>query len=244
MTNIRIPRALCAVVAESLCGSHNVLDALFLSAGAPLPIPSLPHHTKWKTWIFQAGTDPNVDSLAFLGNLLEECMDLAPNTFDDDAYGQWEERRVRVDEALKHAGFQYFRGGRVIPLNQGAADEHARPGDDGLPIATVYPSSIGQLLTVMIRGLKRSMHPLTHRRRDAPCLTFDSEYDVQDLLHSMLRPWIADIRPEEFTPSYAGSSTRMDFLLPAHRIVIELKFVRDRAHGRKIGDELIVDIEH
>jgi len=60
----------------------------------------------------------------------------------------------------------------------------------------------------------------------------------------MLRPWVSDIRPEEFTPSYAGSSTRMDFLLPAHSLVIELKFVRDRTHAKRIGDELIVDIEH
>ena len=36
----------------------------------------------------------------------------------------------------------------------------------------------------------------------------------------------------------------MDFLLPAQRIVIELKFVRDAGHAKKIGDELIVDIDH
>jgi len=88
------------------------------------------------------------------------------------------------------------------------------------------------------------MHPLTHRRRGATALTFQSEYDIQDLLHALLRPWVADIRPEEFTPSYAGSSTRMDFLLPAHRLVLELKLIRDRVHGRKVGEEFIVDIEH
>jgi hypothetical protein len=36
----------------------------------------------------------------------------------------------------------------------------------------------------------------------------------------------------------------MDFLLPEHRFVIELKFVRDRAHASRIGDELIIDVEH
>ncbi len=88
------------------------------------------------------------------------------------------------------------------------------------------------------------MHPLTHRRKGAQPLSFSTEYDVQDLLHALLRPWVADIRPEEFTPSYAGSSTRMDFLLPKHRLVIELKFVRDGIHAKKIGEELIVDIDH
>ena len=88
------------------------------------------------------------------------------------------------------------------------------------------------------------MHPLTHRRKGSVSLSFATEYDVQDLLHALLRPWVRDIRPEEFTPSYAGSSTRMDFLLPEHRLVMELKFVRDRAHASKIGDELTIDIDH
>lgn len=36
----------------------------------------------------------------------------------------------------------------------------------------------------------------------------------------------------------------MDFLLPEHSLVIETKLVRDKSHGRRIGDELIVDLEH
>jgi len=88
------------------------------------------------------------------------------------------------------------------------------------------------------------MYPLTHRRKGVQSLSFTSEYDIQDLLHALLRPWVNDIRPEEFTPSYAGTSTRMDFLLPAHSIVIELKFVRSTSHAKQIGNELIVDIEH
>src|SRR5262249_14391210 len=106
------------------------------------------------------------------------------------------------------------------------------------------PAEIEELLDILIKGLRRSMYPLTHRRKGAQALSFSTEYDVQDLLHVLLRPWVADIRPEEFTPSYAGSSTRMDFLLFAHKTVIELKFVRDRNHAKKIGDELIVDIDH
>jgi hypothetical protein len=64
------------------------------------------------------------------------------------------------------------------------------------------------------------------------------------MLHSLLRPWVADIRAEEFVPSHAGSNTRMDFLLPKHRLVIEVKRCRDRAHAGRLGDELIIDIEH
>lgn len=68
--------------------------------------------------------------------------------------------------------------------------------------------------------------------------------DIEPTNHALLRPWVSDIRPEEFTPSYAGSSTRMDFLLPAYKTVIETKLVRDASHAKRIGDELIVDIDH
>jgi hypothetical protein len=124
------------------------------------------------------------------------------------------------------------------------------PENDDLTFTTsnqsrpAKPDDIEELLLILLKGVRRAMHPLTHRRKGAVSLSFTSEYDVQDLLHALLRPWIADIRPEEFTPSYAGSSTRMDFLLPAHSLVIELKFVRDTNHAKKIGDELIIDIDH
>jgi len=49
------------------------------------------------------------------------------------------------------------------------------------------------------------------------------EYDVQDLLHALLKVYFDDIRPEEWTPSYAGSSGKMDFLLKEEQIVIEVK---------------------
>ena len=36
----------------------------------------------------------------------------------------------------------------------------------------------------------------------------------------------------------------MDFLLPKHKLVIELKFVRTKDHAKEIGNELIIDIAH
>ncbi len=241
---MRLSKSLCAVVGEILAstGSHPTLDALFISAGAPCDPPALAHHSKWKEWLFRAGQDPNVDSLAVLGNVLEELMDLHPELGTPE-FSSWRERRERIEAALEDNGLRYYRFGRVLP--QGYAPQHA-------PIAATHeaagspakPTSVEELLEIVVRGLRRAMHPLTHRRKGVQPLSFGNEYDVQDLLHAMLRPWISDIRPEEFTPSYAGSSTRMDFLLPIHALVIETKIVRDRAHAKKIGDELIIDIEH
>jgi hypothetical protein len=242
MTNIRLPRSLCAVVAEVLRGSHATLDALFLTAGAPGPPPSLSHGAKWKEWLFLAGQDPNVDSLSVLGNVLEEFMDIGPR-IDSEDFAEWKTNRDRVVQVLEENGFRYYRGGRVLPTGQTPEDPEPSPVTSGQRGPT-KPAEIDELLDILLKGIRRAMHPLTHRRKGAQALSFSTEYDVQDLLHALLRPWVADIRPEEFTPSYAGSSTRMDFLLPKHKVVLELKFVRDRNHAKKIGDELIVDINH
>lgn len=239
---MRLSRALCAVVGEVLLGSHATLDALFINSGAPGEPPALAHHSKWKEWLFRAGQDPTVDSLAVLGNVLEEFMDLAP-TEGTPEHDAWKEKRERVERALDENGLRYYRFGRVLPQGDSQTPEALATSAARQP-GPSRPATVEELLEVMVRGLRRAMHPLTHRRKGSQPLSFGSEYDVQDLLHALLRPWINDIRPEEFTPSYAGSSTRMDFLLPAHRIVIETKIVRDRTHARRVGDELIVDIEH
>lgn len=240
--NIRLPRAVCAVVGEVLRGSHATLESLFQASGAPGDPPQLSHAAKWKDWLYRAGNDPNVDSLAILGNVLEEFMDLPPNEFSED-YDKWTADRERVVAVLEDHGFRYYRGGRVLPNDQEIDQDKHLTITTGT-IGPAKPQSIDDLLAILIKGLRRAMHPLTHRRKGASALSFSTEYDVQDLLHALLRPWVADIRPEEFTPSYAGSSTRMDFLLPAHGLVLELKFVRDRAHAKSIGNELIIDIEH
>lgn len=51
---------------------------------------------------------------------------------------------------------------------------------------------------------------LRHRHEDRETLDIKDEYDVQDLLHSLLRIRFHDIRPEEWTPSYAGSLLRIN----------------------------------
>ena len=225
---MRLSRSLCAVVGEVLRGSHDTLDALFVAAGAPGEPPALAHASKWKEWLFRAGQDPNVDSLSVLGNVLEEFMDLAP-TPGTEEHDEWKERRARVERALEENGLRYYRFGRVLP--QGTDVAHTESAGPALPLAPSKPAKVEELLEIIVCGLRRAMHPLTHRRKGTQPLSFGSEYDVQDLLHALLRPWISDIRPEEFTPSYAGSSTRMDFLLPAYKLVVETKIVRDRTHA-------------
>lgn len=70
----------------------------------------------------------------------------------------------------------------------------------------------------------------------------DDEYDVQDLFHALLRIPFDDVRPEEWTPSYAGGASRVDFLLPEIEAVVEIKKSRPGLSAREVGEQLIVDI--
>ncbi|WP_094746055.1 DUF2321 domain-containing protein [Aequorivita soesokkakensis] len=83
---------------------------------------------------------------------------------------------------------------------------------------------------------------IRQRYSDRDTLDIKDEYDVQDLLHSLLRIFFEDIRPEEWNPSYAGSSTRSDFLLKNENIVIEVKKTRANLKAKQIGEQLIIDI--
>lgn len=74
-------------------------------------------------------------------------------------------------------------------------------------------------------------------------LEVNDEYDVQDLLHSLLRLYFDDINAEEWTPSYAGGCSRMDFLLRKESIVIETKKTRNTLGQKELGDQLILDIQ-
>lgn len=81
-----------------------------------------------------------------------------------------------------------------------------------------------------------------HNKRDT--IYVSDEYDVQDLLHCILKLHYKDVREEEYTPSYGGSSTRMDFLLKNENIVIEVKKTRDKLNDKEVGEQLILDVAH
>lgn len=98
-----------------------------------------------------------------------------------------------------------------------------------------------------VEQLLKRFHLIVKQLRDRhgnrQTLSVEDEYDVQDLMHALLFIDFEDIRTEEWTPSYAGSSSRMDFLLKNEQIVIETKKTRKGLGGKEIGEELIIDIE-
>jgi hypothetical protein len=170
----RIPVAVCSAVASILSGSHQTLDALFIAAGAPLPIPDLAHHSKWKTWLIQAGNDPSVDNYALLGTLIEEFMDVPPKRSlipsqheFEIATEKYSVKRQELIDVLEKNGMRYFCGGRLMPNGSSETTSEGFIGTSQNNPDTPKPSQIEELLLLIVRGLPRAMYPLTHRRKGA-----------------------------------------------------------------------------
>lgn len=105
------------------------------------------------------------------------------------------------------------------------------------------PSASAPLEQIMMR-----FHDFVVALREHPHgrkgIQIEDEYDVQYLLKALLMFFFDDVRPEEWTPSYLGSSNKMDFLLKEQGIAIEVKVASQSHRDKKIGDELAIDIIH
>lgn len=73
---------------------------------------------------------------------------------------------------------------------------------------------VADRMLLVERSLKR-------RHGGRPTLTVSDEYDVQDLLRSLLVLFFEDVREESSAPEHAGASSRIDFILPAFSVAIE-----------------------
>lgn len=91
-------------------------------------------------------------------------------------------------------------------------------------------------------GLHLVARKLLKRHKGRDTLAVADEYDVQDLFGALLALEFTDIRAEEWTPSYGGRSSRMDFLLKPEKIVVEVKKTREGLGARELGEQLLIDI--
>lgn len=137
-----------------------------------------------------------------------------------------------------HAG--YVRGlARAEAVLSSMIDEIEEFGEHGETVER-EPDRLSLIERLCLR-FHAAARQLQSRHAGRTTLTIEDEYDVQDLLHAILRLHFDDIREEEWTPSYAGAASRVDFLLKAEQIVIEVKKTRSSMTSRKLGEELIVD---
>jgi hypothetical protein len=98
-----------------------------------------------------------------------------------------------------------------------------------------------QLVESVLERFPVVVREIGRRHGNRPSFEIRDEYDVQDFLRGLLRIFFDDIRDEEWTPSYAGASARMDLLLKNEQIVIEVKMARRGLGEKQIREQLIID---
>jgi hypothetical protein len=103
-------------------------------------------------------------------------------------------------------------------------------------------SALNNIQTICSRfhGVARQLRA---RHSSRATLEIEDEYDVQDLFHSLLKLFFDDIRDEEWAPSYAGSCSRVDFLLKQEKVVVEVKKTRKGLGAKEVGEQLLIDIQ-
>lgn len=99
------------------------------------------------------------------------------------------------------------------------------------------------ILEQLFMRFHKIVRQLRNRHGNRETLSIEDEYDVQDLLHALLYLYFDDVRAEEWTPSYAGKSARVDFLLKNEKTVIEVKKTRQGLADKEVGDQLIIDVD-
>ena len=116
----------------------------------------------------------------------------------------------------------------------------ARRITDAVSLASPEVSPADRIVS-LCRRFPLFIERLQRRQRGRAAFVIADEYDVQDLLHAVLKLHFDDVRPEEYTPSYGGNASRVDFYLPRERIIVEAKMTRPTLGQKEVTDELIID---
>ncbi len=81
------------------------------------------------------------------------------------------------------------------------------------------------------------------RREYRATLEVEDEYDVQDLLHALLRLEFDEIEIEDWTPSYTEGGNRTTFFLAKNTIAVVVKKTRPGLGGREVAEQVQIDSE-
>jgi len=172
------------------------------------------------------------------------------STLDSGAYAEWDSQSLSFLTRLLGPGHVYVvsfqskgKPGFESSVKTGigvlkAVHADLAQGDLGKPKSV--DSSL--LIERVFSRFHQVARQLRSRHQNRETLNVQDEYDVQDLAHALLSLCFEDVRAEEYTPSYAGKSSRMDFLLKRERIVVEVKKTRPTLDAKELSSQLIEDI--
>ena len=167
-----------------------------------------------------------------------------------DAGSREADKIGRLRTALARAGYSLTEDGYLdgYGVSGPALVAPAAPATSGgtppvapaLPQVVTHPVDVGDLEKVL-RRVPAATRSLMTGRHGRAGVDVRNEYGAQDLVECALRLVDDDVRAEEPASSVAGSSSIIDFLLPARRTAVEVKVTRPGRSEKKIKEELVVD---
>ncbi len=221
--------------------SHSSIDTAFILAGY---MEDEPRPASKSARISQAILDASDDVIQ---PLIEELLNVlrSQGYFDDPK----DPKRKVLAIALSRHGHSLtpegFVNWRSSSSKSGKPAPNAPIAKPPTLVVDTLEHSIPStaLLISSLRRLPNAMRPLVVRTRKGRVpFSITDEYDVQDAVHAMLNSFYPDVRAEERSPSSAGSSSTMDFLLKREEIAVEVKVTKPGRHEKDIKKELLVDI--
>jgi hypothetical protein len=156
------------------------------------------------------------------------------------------EEKVKLCEDINKKGYCYLL--HVQELNK-----MARTILEAIQIAQKYFDTMQtskEDMTIIERILEnfgeaaRALQPEMRRNcksKPRATIKINDEYDVQDLLYSILKIFYKDVRKEEPVPSFGSKKSRTDFYIPQEYLFIEVKITSKKLKDKDITDQLILD---
>lgn len=102
---------------------------------------------------------------------------------------------------------------------------------------------VGGILRGVVHGMRRWTWESPRDSGHAIRWEVQNERHVQNLLWLALAPSVPGLRYETYVPSSAHYQPRADFTVPAHELVIEVKFVRTQSDFNRVVPEIAADSE-
>jgi hypothetical protein len=192
------------------------------------------YHAVWNLMSQYADFTTHKSIFGFLSFRDGQAISVVPS------YGDYEPSPEDFDSEAYQAALLEADGILLVMIQQLEDAEKVRRGARAIERST-EPDPV-EIVVDLCRRFHRVVRKIQQRHENRPTLHVSDEYDVQDLMHALLTLRFDDIRPEEWTPSYAGGSSRMDFLLWEEKIVLEVKKTRPNLRDREVGSQLNDDI--
>lgn len=117
------------------------------------------------------------------------------------------------------------------------------PIDENIKIEEIKEENHTENIIQILKWFHKCAQELRHRYANRESTIYiNDEYDVQDLLRSILKIFYTDVRAEDYSPSSAWWNSRIDLVLPSEKIIIETKMTSERLTDKQIWEQIAIDI--